>query len=107
MKTLPNKNGEQIRMTKTWLMYLQLFVPYVVTFAIWGVIFSIVELALVIGVIVGLVISLFSSLAISKAQTVEKQSEMIFASGALWGPPPILLGIIGLAVLVAKLIFKF
>ena len=107
MKILQNERGEQVRMTKTWLMYIQLFTPYVISFAIWGVIFSNIIVATILGTIVGLAVTLFSAAVISKAQTVEKRAEVILASGSLWGPPPIWLGIVGLVVLVAKLIFHF
>lgn len=107
IKKLPNKDGVQLRMTRKWLMYLQLFVPYVIAFAIWGLVFSNVFIGVIIGGVVGLVITFFSAATISKARTVEARADLIYAAGSLWGPPPVWIGLIGILVLVAKLIFKF
>lgn len=105
MKILADENGEMVKMKRTWLMYVQMFLPWPVMSVIWGLVFSNVVVGVIVGAVIGLIITFFSASAISRAQTVERRSEIIYAAGALWLPPAIWLGAIGLVVLAVKLIF--
>ena len=102
MRTLPNEQGAQEATGFNAPIYLQILLPWVIAFGIWGFIFSHTAVVAAIGALLGLIGCLVTGMALKSAQTIEKRKEMIAASGMLWGAPPILIGIVGLVVLVIK-----
>lgn len=105
MKTLPNADGEQVRIKNTWLMYIQLLAPWMITGAIWGFALSHTLVGVVVGTVIGGLACLMTAAAMSNSRTAEKRMDVSFAAGAMWVAPAIWLGIIGVILVVVLKVF--
>jgi len=86
---------------------LQLIAYYGIATGIWGFVFNKSFLVFgLYGIIAGLLISLLSAAPVVAFQrTKERIREMSFGVGATWGNLGIIIGVVGLAVWVIKLLF--
>lgn len=86
---------------------LQLMAYYGIAIGIWGIVFKKSFLVFgLYGVIAGLLISLLSVAPIIAFQrTKDRIRDMVFGASSLWGNLGIIIGVVGLAALVIRLIF--
>jgi hypothetical protein len=106
-----NALGEPIHRSESVMtaifVSLQLIAYYGIAIGIWGLVFKKSFLGFgSYGVIVGLLISLLSvAPVIAFQRTKERIKDMVFGAGALWGNFGIIIGVVGLAALIVRLIF--
>ena len=87
---------------------LQLMAYYGIAIGIWGLVFKKSFWAFgLYGVIAGLLISLLSAApVVAHQRTKERVRDTAFGAGALWGNLGIVIGVVGLASLIVRLIFS-
>jgi len=85
---------------------MQLIAGFCLVVGVWGFALNknIIWFA-VSGAVIGLLIGLFNSKIIIMQKTVEKANDMMFSMGSLWGGLGTIIGIIGLAYWLIRVVF--
>lgn len=101
---LPIHRSESI--TTAVFVSLRLIVYYVIAVGIWGLAFktSLLWFGL-FGLIAGSLVSLLAGPVIANQRTKERIRDMVTSVGMLWGSVAIIIGVLGLAAWLIRLIF--